>query len=168
MTKALPSNSAGGASSERCWCMVLTLRTQSLASRLINMSCIVAKILVIASSVLLALPPGWCTFISLPIVRAKSEASTKAHGGCCDLCRCPDQAKPPQPQEPTPPSRCCCYELDWLKPVPPQRVEVDTTSAIFIVPSNCSPGQRIASQDLDLSIPVPSPPLQILHCVWTC
>jgi hypothetical protein len=101
--------------------------------------------------------------------RGKEESPKKSHGGCCDLCHCKDRDKPPpEPKHPTPPSRCCCYELDWLKPNPPEKPAVDLLLFAFITPVDSASTCAVVRHDLALSIPGPSPPLYLLKCVWLC
>ena len=114
----------------------------------------------------LALPPGWCS-IACP-VRAEPPVAAK-HAGCCDLCGCGDREKPaPVAPEPTPPSRCCCYELDWLKPPLPISAEADHIPLAFISFADAFRAAPRLWFHPDLAIPVPSPPHRILHCVWLC
>lgn len=116
----------------------------------------------------LAMPPGWCSIVSAPVASDKEVPPNKAHGGCCDLCHCKDREKPsPEPKQPAPPSRCCCYEHDWLPPNQPVRVETNLSLVAFVTLLN-NPTVAAVRYDLDLSIPVPGPPLQVLKCVWLC
>jgi hypothetical protein len=133
------------------------------------MGSIILKSLVLASSLILALPPGWCEFVSLPTISSSDEAPKKHHGGCCDLCDCPDREKPaPEPPQPASPSRCCCYELDWLKPPLPVSAEADHAPVAFISLADALGVAPRMSVDPDLAIRVLSPPHCILHCVWVC
>lgn len=126
----------------------------------------VLRLLAVLCCVNLALPPGWCS-IARP-VRAEPPAVAK-HAGCCDLCGCQDREKPaPVAPEPTPPSRCCCYELDWLKPPLPVSADVDRAPVALISFADAfRTAPRLWFQP-DLAIPVPSPPHRILHCAWLC
>jgi len=114
----------------------------------------------------LALPPGWCSIVFRP--RAEPAAPAK-HGGCCAPCGVKDREKPPPPApKPVPPARCCCYELDWLKPPPPVSVKADWGPVIFISPDEdfrAEPSLRLGP---GLAICEPSPPLHVLNCVWLC
>jgi hypothetical protein len=119
--------------------------------------------------VILVLPPGWCRFVMVPAVSGKEQASKKAHNGCCDLCRCKEREKPrPEPKRPTPPFRCCCYELHLLKPNPPEKPVVDTWLLGPITPPDSASTGAVLRHDLGFTIPGPSPPLHVLKCVWLC
>ena len=124
----------------------------------------VLRLLAVLCCINLALPPGWCCIVCP--VRVEPPAVTK-HAGCCDLCGCNDREKPATP-EPTPPARCCCYELDWLKPLPPVSTEVDTAQVVFLPLDDAFRAAPRLCLRPDLAIPVPSPPHRILHCVWLC
>ncbi len=129
----------------------------------------ILKSLVLASSLILALPPGWCNIVSLPTISSGDEAPKKDHGGCCDLCHCPDRDKPaPEPPQPVSPSRCCCYELDWLKPPLPVSTEADHAPVAIISFADAFGAAPRLWFHPDLAIHVPSPPHRILHCVWLC
>lgn len=133
------------------------------------MGSVTLKSLVLAGSLVQLLPSGWCSIVTLPGVGGGNEAPKKDHGGCCDLCHCKDREKPPpEPSRPLPPPRCCCYELDWLKPPSQVKVEVDISFVVFLVPSDRLAMCGVLQHRLDVSTPVPSPPLQILKCVWLC
>jgi hypothetical protein len=125
--------------------------------------------LILATSLVLVLPPGWCRFVCLPIIRSAKAESPQSHGGCCDLCHRQDREEPaPEPPKPPPPSRCCCYELDWLKPTPPKKIEADLSLAAYLTPMHDLPPRAVRPDGLGLSLPGPSPPLHILKCVWLC
>ncbi len=124
------------------------------------------RFLAILCCVNLALPPGWCRIVCP--VRVGSPVAAK-HGGCCELCGCKDSEKPsPVTPEPTFPQRCCCYELDWLKPPPPVSTEVDLGPVVFVTFADAFRAAPRLWLRPDLAIPVPSPPHRILHCVWRC
>ena len=142
---------------------------RALSQRLICMGTFVLRSLSATCCLVLLLPPGWCSIVCAPVVESKGEGPKKTHGGCCDLCPCQDREKPPaEPNKPAPPSRCCCYELDWLKPKPPPRPVVDLSLFAFVTPADRAPTSATVRHELDLSIPVPSPPVHVLKCVWLC
>ena len=117
----------------------------------------------------LAMPQGWCGH--LPALRGKvtGEAPKKLHGGCCDLCHCEDSEKPPpEPEAPAPPSRCCCYELDWLKPNPRVAVEADAALVGFVERVVGTLPHVSAPLEQGLTIHAPAPPIHLLKCVWLC
>lgn len=121
------------------------------------------RLLAILCCVNLALPPGWCCVVCA--VRVEPPAVTQ-HAGCCDLCGCKDHDKPATPA-PAPPSRCCCYEMDWLKPPLPVGTDIGPALAA-LMPLNAfwaAPRQWLQPE---VAVLVPSPPHRILHCVWLC
>ncbi len=135
--------------------------------KLAAMGAFIRRVLSTACCLVLVLPPGWCRFASARGARDEEEAPQQAHGGCCDLRHCKDREKcPPEPKHPTSPSRCCCYERDWLKPNPPEVRVVDLSLMAMVIPeeSTCA----VLRNQLCLSIPGPSPPLHLLKCAWLC
>jgi len=127
---------------------------------------VVLRLLAILCCANLALPPGWCSIVFRP--RAEPPAPVEHHG-CCDLCARQDREKPPPPApKPVPPARCCCYELDWLKPPPPVSVQADCAPVIFIPTDGAVRAEPSLLFNPDQAICGPSPPLHVLHCVWLC
>lgn len=106
----------------------------------------VLRLLAVLCCVNLALPPGWC----------------------CIVCPVRDDREKPATPEPAPPARCCCYELDWLKPPPPVSTEVGPAPVAFLPPDAAFRAAPRLWFRPDLAMPVPSPPHRILHCVWLC
>lgn len=127
------------------------------------------RTLLTLSCLVVLMPQGWCNYVPALCGKVKAEEPKKAHGGCCDLCQCKDREKPPpEPEAPSPPSRCCCYELDWLKPNPPLLVKADLPLVGFIVPVVGNPACADMLLEPGLTIHVPSPPIHVLNCVWLC
>lgn len=129
----------------------------------------VLRSLVLVTSLVLALPPGWCNFVPSQKSGKSEETPKKAHGGCCDLCHCQDREKPPpQHDKPIPLTRCCCYELDWLKPSPPEEIDSDPVLSVPLIIVDAHPSCFCVGVAADLTLPIPSPPLHVLKCVWLC
>lgn len=123
----------------------------------------------IASCLVLTMPQGWCSYFPALCAKLKGESAKKAHGGCCDLCRCKDSERPPpEPEAPSAPSWCCCYELDWLKPTPPLSVEPDLVPVGFLGPVVAIPASTSNPLEPGQIIFGPSPPVHVLNCVWLC
>jgi hypothetical protein len=134
-----------------------------------NMGRVALRTLLIVSCLVLAMPQGWCSYFPALCGKVKGESTKKAHGGCCDLCHCKDREKPPpEPEAPSQPSWCCCYELDWLKPNPPSSVEADLLLVGFVMPVIGNPACTRTLLEPGLTIHVPSPPIYLLNCAWLC
>lgn len=127
---------------------------------------VVLRFIAMLCCVNLALPPGWCSMAFPP--HAQPPAAAK-HGGCCKLCGCKDREEPPPAApKPVPPARCCCYELDWLKPPLPVTVQLDGGLVALLPPPDAIPAEPSLRLVSDLAIRGPSPPLHVLNCVWLC
>ncbi len=135
-----------------------------------------ARSLALLSSLLLALPPGWCCSVGLaacgekPPLAEKQENAPPSHKGCC--C-CPEalQTEPaesaPAPKPNKPVTSCCCEkqptalpDTGWHLPdwdVSPPAIPVARLSVVRGVPG---PTGRVFVAS--------SPPLYVLHCVWLC
>src|SRR5438552_895215 len=132
--------------------------------------------LVLVCSLTVALP-GWCCFVPIPKADENAQAPKKKTESCCDLCQCKDGQKPsadtrpessqtpsPKPPQPVPASRCCCYEPDWLKPNPPEKLAADFSVALVFLPVDCLPTCGVLLHSLDVSLPAAGPPLNVLKC----
>jgi hypothetical protein len=145
------------------------LTQRGLLPKLRLMAAFICRFVLSVCCLVLVLPAGWCRFVVGPAVSAKQEASKKAPGGCCDVCRCKEREKPrPEPKHPTAPSRCCCYELDWLKPNPPEKPVVDLSLMALPWPVDSASACSLLWYDPIRSIRGASPPLRLLKCVWLC
>lgn len=141
----------------------------ALPAHNVEMARIPLQTLLIGCCLVLAMPQGWCSYFPALCGKVVGDYSKKAHGGCCDQCHCKDMEKPPHvPEAPSPPSRCCCYELDWLKPNPPLSVEADLWLVGVVVLEIGNPDSASKMLELGLTIHVPAPPIYLLNCVWLC
>lgn len=130
------------------------------------MSHFILRSLVLTCSFVLALPPAWCSLVAS--ARAE-EVTVRTSGGCCDLCTCGEKERiPTSPVEPLLPSRCCCYELNWLKPSDPVKVDFDFHFIEIVVPISVWRTSDVVIPRTETTLPTPSRRLHLLHCVWLC
>jgi hypothetical protein len=133
------------------------------------MRSLVLRTLLTACCIVLALPAGWCCYVSPRRLDEGKELPTTTHAGCRDLCGCQDREQPPPPpSEPSFPWECCCYELNGLLPPAPERADCDLSLPVLLPVAATGTCWEMSRPALDLSLPVPSPPLHVLHCVWLC
>lgn len=124
----------------------------------------VRKLLVLCCGGLLVLPSGWCS--NVPAFNADTQKSARA---CCDLCHCIKHEAPVEKTpKPVPPTKCCCYEKDSLKPPTPDRFDVHFTFLGFVPPAEHSLCARGSVQELQITVPVRFRRLHLLECVWLC
>jgi hypothetical protein len=116
--------------------------------------------LMLASSLLLVLPRGWCC-----IFAALGAKVTPAKGCCCHPEGPADPAVPPQPR---PVKYCPCAERNTVAPEHP---ELPSADVLLCVGMTDLPPPRPLVLALDrprsswLAHP---PPLHLLHCAWLC
>src|SRR5205085_7092252 len=85
---------------------------RTLVRRMILMSTLVLRLLVLANGLLLALPPGWCA--TMPTYRA---ATPPPKARACCSCNQPSQAEHPDPKPaPSQPLKFCCCRGDLTVP----------------------------------------------------
>jgi hypothetical protein len=131
----------------------------------------VLRCVVLSSSLLLALPPGWCCFLVFQPTKP-TESQSKAKGADCARC-CAHQTPQPDPTDkpfPPPPGRCPC--TDRLT-VLPKSATVDRTDLVFAfaatlaVPLSFAVSEGIPADAIWSAHPPAHPP-HLLNCVWLC
>ena len=136
-------------------------------------SCLVRS-LVLACSLPLALPQGWCCLFAMPPLQSATTGADKAHvpvktNECCPCCQrdpAPD-SESPSPAKPAVPQKSVCY-------CPPQHAtlltsvsleQVDTGLFIVLPLLECTlPPITLTESVIGFSFP----PCHVLHCVWLC
>ncbi len=138
------------------------------ALRTTSMNCVIRQLIAVATTLLLASPPGFCSVFAphSSATRQASERVSPAPSARC--CRsCPVDAPSDSREQPAESGwRCCCARDAQLpqKPVPaPDSVEA-TAFVTLDVLIECSSLTVPAGY-----LPVPSGPrLHVLLCVWRC
>ena len=119
--------------------------------------------LVLSCSLALALPPGWCCLVP---ARATQDTPVPA-GHCCSYTKSAPPADPVPEPAPAKPGGCGCCERDSTPPLDPERLIAApapaASPAVEPSPPRAGPGLTFA-----VGFHAPSPPLQILYCVWLC
>jgi hypothetical protein len=120
------------------------------------------QLVAVATSLLLALPPGWCC---TPIRQDRTPASPEP-ARCCHQTAAD---RPPQPEQPParPNAECCC-QRDAT--VPEQPVQ-PTGPAALVLPLLADAPTLLAGPGHGDTVGIPRPPdprLHVLQCVWRC
>ena len=118
--------------------------------------------LMLASSLLLVLPPGWCCL--LPRAAAPKNELPPCCRPCCDGAKHSEPVTP----APLPPGRCPCSDRQSIAP--------DVAKLVLAVPFLTAPAPAldlavspVAVDDLLLaSGPSLDLSLHLVHCVWLC
>ncbi|HMP02467.1 MAG TPA: hypothetical protein PKC45_08220 [Gemmatales bacterium] len=130
----------------------------------------VVRSLVLACSLLVALPQGWCCLFAFH--QAKATASTTT-GECCPCCpthSAPNDGQTPA-KNPTVPGSftCCCADRHATAPETSSVKPLDTGAALALPLDADSPrlGDQLAVVEWT-DLPPPTPHLHLLNCVWLC
>ena len=133
------------------------------------MRCFALRTLTVLACLVLLMPLGWCSVVCSPRGDTKQDTPQPTHGGCCDLCHCGErQHPPPAPESPRPPTRCCCYEQDWLKPDLPVKAEVGWFPLGLLAVEKQDSTAKSSFAAPDVFTRGPSPPIHVLKCLWLC
>lgn len=128
------------------------------------------RFLVLACSVLLALPPGWCCYF--PICRPSAEnasAGTDQVRTCCKHHAHPSPSN--QEPEPKQPFNCPCDERLSTPVEHSQAWALDLSLPTFVAPVATIPElitNRYAGFLGETSSLAAEPPLHLLNCLWLC
>ncbi|MGE3808756.1 MAG: hypothetical protein AB7K24_29170 [Gemmataceae bacterium] len=126
---------------------------------------------------MLAMPVGWCCIVPglaseapCPIhAPAKPIKSEKPVRSCCGGHASSTEQNPAAPQTPAPKTvKCCCESSE--APVPHAfKVVVDQLFLCMLPVAETGSFHTSFELTADtFESPPPTPPLQILHCVWLC
>jgi hypothetical protein len=138
----------------------------------------VNRVLVLACSLFLALPPGWCCMVAGQTTKAPTTTSTSDTAKapvntekCCRCCRPNSDSNPSPTDKPSAPSKSFCPFSDRhaILPYPSIVEKVHTAGFVAILsPLACLP-PATPIEGLVRSTHY-SPPHQrhVLKCVWLC
>lgn len=138
------------------------------------------RLLVLAVSLPLVLPPGWCCWLLLSArpqvtyARSTKAPPAKSAGLCC----C--QAPAPPPERPcedtrskerrTPPAKHCpCTDRQTTPPsYPPVEQDDGGFTFVAVLPLSDAPPPVFSVELLSPAGRPPTRPLHVLNCVWRC
>lgn len=141
------------------------------------MSSRVLRVLVLACSLTLALPQGWCCLFAVqPARQAKQAGPCPRHGTprCCCPCSAPLPSKSnpdPSPSEPTPaPIRHCpCTDRNTTPPKSAvEKIDADLGLVSFLPADGPQDQQAGVVEFADQPGCPPPHALHVLHCQWLC
>jgi hypothetical protein len=127
----------------------------------------VARILVLACSLTLAFPQGWCCVFAGQLARLTASATPAKPGDCCE-CRHQPSVPSDKPNH-LPPDRCPCSDRQTVLA---QQAPADHGHADLAIVALASPDLSPTLAGIDAeSVCVVHPPTKQLHvfkCVWRC
>ncbi|HTU93341.1 MAG TPA: hypothetical protein VMF69_24890 [Gemmataceae bacterium] len=137
----------------------------------------VVRSLVLACSLLLALPQGWCCLLAMQTAKAAtttvSETTAPANTrGCCPCCpRNADRDRNPagKPSEPEKSTCFCCPDRDATLPSTSSIERVDTGFIVIVPPLDVIfPSVALLDGVAGSTFYLPAHQLHVLKCVWLC
>jgi hypothetical protein len=124
-----------------------------------------SRYLVLASALVLALPPGWCCV--RPALAAESRAEPAPARVCCH-CAVPEQGpRKPVPTKPGFPSKPCCEVGSGTIVTSPEKPQNTLVADLTTV----APGLDNAFDEqvtVFCTVPASSLPLHVRNCLWLC
>ena len=123
------------------------------------MNSLFLQLVAVATSLVLALPPGWCS----GLMRHEQAESVPAKATCCHL----DQPCDSQEAPVTPTVECCC---SWDATVPEKSVQPSETPN-FVLPlviAGFTPDLGCLAGESLIAPFYSGPRLHVLQCVWRC
>ena len=132
------------------------------------MRSVFVRTLILACSLPLAFPLGWCCMASAWVVRHDAGSETSCPRICCGHCTAPSTSKtPPSAPAPLPPGKCPCDERHATAPDAPKVIGGDLFVLAPLPVIDLVPAQ--VECDTDFSpIFISDRSFQLLHCVWLC
>src|SRR6266849_10322876 len=123
------------------------------------------RYVVLCNALLLALPPGWCCVT--PARTVESKAKTPPPCTCCHCSEANDLQQTSLPAKPTIPSKPCCKSSNFAVAASPEKsVKMPATGLVtFAIGLNAASTGHLV---IVPSLPIPSPPLHVLKCLWLC
>jgi hypothetical protein len=120
------------------------------------------RVLVVGNALLLTLPPGWCC----PAPVAEKPAAPPAAPSCChaEVPPAPDSQPLSCPMSAT---KCCC-QFDSTAPPHIAKYVVDSAWSLPLIPAVSPSVSDAAIAAEAAAILFPSPPINVLQCVWRC
>lgn len=131
-----------------------------------HMNAAVFQFVVLASALLLALPPGWCCQDWAP----RHEVKPAARSCCAARVEHPPEDSPQQPGSRL--NECCCDRSATVSGKSVADKDDLRDGALLLALADPAPTQgNLAPHSMLLEEEVfrdAGPPLHILHCVWLC
>jgi hypothetical protein len=127
------------------------------------MNSLLLQFVALGTSLVLALPPGWCSFC----VRPSESKSVPAKATCCHR---PASKHPADSSKaPARPSVQCCCLRDATLPEKPIQQDDSTGLTLPVVADHVALDLVSTTAGVAALAPISTgPPLHVLQCVWRC
>ena len=129
-----------------------------------------SRLLVLACSLLLALPQGWCCYaFARAAVQGERVQSVKARPCCAE--QKSRSSAPGEAPAPAKPGKCPCADRNSTAPEKPLTISLDSSLPVVLALADTAPDLHDGSRfDFGREVLHPSgaPSLRLLHCLWLC
>ena len=135
----------------------------------------ILRTLMLACSLTLALPQGWCCLFAIQSTEKVATetgpiCSKAGTSGCCCPCSTPQPRKSDKsPAKPVPVQNCPCTErIATVTTSPVEKADVDL-GFVAILPDLALPYHEVGVvESVGRSVYAPPRSLHIMHCLWLC
>ncbi len=112
-------------------------------------------------------PPWWCCLVPSACCAPAKEAAPASKPCCCCETEQPATEGPPAPADrPAPCKNCSCQPGAATKPAA-EPFALDRPALPLELPALAAPGLAFGAVPFTAA-PPPTPPLNVLNCVWLC
>ena len=139
-----------------------------------GMSLFLARSLVVACNLILALPPGWCCLVPVRQVETPSQPQQSccrptSPSPACTCCHPRGADHSNSPAEHVPPIKnCCCSALISMPPSGVDTPRPDLTASTLLLVADADQPGISTDEAFGGHVFFSTRSLQLLHCVWRC
>ena len=128
------------------------------------------RILVLACSLIFALPQGWCCLFAIQTTDKVGTCSKAGSSGCCCHCTTPRPSKSEKsPAKPVPIQNCPCAERNAVLTTSSAELgDVDLGQVAILTDINLPHHKVGVVERVPCSVHAPPRSLHVLHCIWLC
>lgn len=128
------------------------------------------RTLVLAFSLTLALPQGWCCMFAVQTTEKAGSCPMAGSPGCCCPCANPQPGKSKDsPAKPVPVQNCPCTERNaTITASSAEQVDIDLGFVAVLAVIDFARYEVGAVEEVACRVYAPPRSLHVLHCLWLC